>query len=77
MAPDVDAAAVSGRAAEAAEAEAGGGECDGGVTCRMRAETADNSARLDAAAECSDRRLYCGRKSPSSSYSSCNNRQYN
>ena len=29
----------------------GGGECDGGLTWRMRAETADSRARLDAAAE--------------------------
>jgi len=52
----------------------GGGELDGGSggTWRILAETADSSERLDTAAECSESRRYCGRNSPSSSYSSCN-----
>jgi len=36
----------------------GGGECDGGLTWRMRAETAESRARLDAAAEWRDSRRY-------------------
>jgi len=56
---------------DAPPASAGpGGELEGGVAWRILAETADSRARLDTAAEWSDSRRYCGRKSPSSSYSS-------
>jgi len=62
------AADVSGRP----DGPDGGELAGGGGTWSILADTADNSARDDTAAECNDGRLYCGRISPSSSYSSCN-----